>query len=200
MPVVLVAGLAGAAAAQVPPGTTVKVESAGYLSFVLTLVVLGTLGCLVSVSRTASITGVTTRLVQFAPVAGVQLGSPPPVTVAVLLTVTAPVPAPPAAAATFTGTVMMIGFVAPLAIEQPAKLEAPAALAVVQLPTVNVPPVTLIPALVVIPVGKTSASVIAAVVGPLTTPIVIRYIWPLPPTTKVLGIEVFVTVKAGGSV
>jgi hypothetical protein len=44
----------------------------------------------------------------------------------------------------------------------------------VQLPAVNVPPVTLMPALVVMPVGKVSFNVIAAVVGPFATAIVMR--------------------------
>lgn len=115
----------------------------------------------------ASITGVVTVLVQFAP-AG-QLGSPPPVAVAVLLTLCAPVaPVPPAAAATLTGTVMMIGFVAPAAIEQPARL------LVLEQP-LKVPPVALmLAATVVMPAGKVSFSVIAAVVGPFATAIVIR--------------------------
>jgi hypothetical protein len=83
---------------------TVKVEFVGNLSLVLTSKVPATKGCKVPVlSLTASMTGVTTVLEQFVP-AG-QLGSPPPVTVAVLLTVTEPVaPTPPAADATLTGT------------------------------------------------------------------------------------------------
>ena len=118
-------------------------------------------------SSTASITGVATVLVQFAP-AG-QPGSPPPVAVAVLLTLCAPVvPTPPAAAATLTGTVMTMGFVAPAAMEQPAKL-----LLLEQPP--KVPPVAVMfAATVVMPAGKVSFSVIAAVVGPFATAIVIR--------------------------
>jgi hypothetical protein len=147
----------------------VKVDPVGYWSLGDMLVVLGTFGCLVSVSLTASITGVTTVLVQLAPTG--QLGSPPPLTVAVLLAVRTP--AEPLAA-TLTGTVMtMLPVATPDAMEHPARLLAPAAPAVIQLPGVNVPPLTLMPALVVMPAGKVSAIVIAAVVGPLATPIVI---------------------------
>lgn len=160
MPVVLVAGLAGDAPVQVPP-VTVTVESTGNLSFPVTVVVLGTLGCFVSVSFTASMTGVVTVLVQFAP-AGHD-GSPPPVTVAVLLLGLA------AEAATVTGTVTtMLPVAAPAAIEQPAKLVAPDAGQ-----PLMVPPVAVIAPLVLMPAGKVSAIVIAAVVGPFATAIVI---------------------------
>ena len=164
--VMVAAGVQALAACGTP--VTVKFEPVGNLSFVLTSKVLATKGCKVPVlSLTASMTGVTTVLVQFAP-AG-QLGSPPPVAVAVLLTLCAPVaPVPPAAAATLTGTVMMIGFVAPAAIEQPARL------LVLEQP-VSVPPVAvMLAATVVMPVGKVSFSVIAAVVGPFATAIVMR--------------------------
>jgi len=93
MPVVLVVGLAGLAARQVPP-VTVTVELAGNLSFVVTVLVLAAPGCLVSVSSTASITGVDTVLVQAGAVP-VHKGSPPPVTVAVLAAAV-PGAAPPA--------------------------------------------------------------------------------------------------------
>jgi hypothetical protein len=147
----------------------VKVEPTGNWSLGDTFVVLGTFGCFVSVSLIASITGVVTVLVQLAP-AG-QLGSPPPLAVAVLAAVRTPA-AP--LAATLIGTVTtMLPVAAPDAMEHPARLLAPAAPAVVQLPAVNVPPLTLMPALVVMPLGKVSASVIAAVVGPLATAIVI---------------------------
>jgi hypothetical protein len=126
---------------------------------------------LVSVSLIASTTGVVTVLVQLAPVAGVQLGSPPPVTVAVLAAVRTP--AAPLAATSIGTVTTMLPVAAPDAMEHPARLLAPAALAVVQLPAVNVPPLTLMPALVVMPAGSVSAMLIAAVVGPLATAIVI---------------------------
>jgi hypothetical protein len=137
----------------------VKTEPGGNLSFVATLVVLGTLGCLVSVSLTASITGLVVVPVQFAPVAGVHVGSPPPVTVAVLvLGLTA-------AAATLTGTVMMmVPVAAPAAIEQPVRLVAPVAGQ-----PLKVPPVAVIAPLVVMPAGNASAMVMAWVVGPFAT-------------------------------
>jgi hypothetical protein len=152
-------------AAQVLPGWIVNTEFNGNLSFgVMSVVTPTEPPGLVSTSLTASMTGVATVPIQFAP-AG-QLGSPPPVTVTVLvLGLTA-------VAATLTGTSMTIGPAAPIAIEQPAKLVAPAAPAVVQLPGVSVPPlVTVMPALVVMPAGRLSFSVISAVVGPLTTAI-----------------------------
>ena len=145
-----------------PPGWTLNTELTGNLSLGATLVVLATLGCLVSVSLTASITGVTTVPVQFKPVAGVQVGSPPPVAVAVLLLGLT------AAAATLTGTVItMLPLAAPAAIEQPARLVAPSAGQ-----PLKVPPVAVIAPLVVMPAGSASATVIAAVVGPLATAIV----------------------------
>ena len=149
-------------AAQVLPGWIVKAEPAGNLSFVVILVVAPTdPPGLVSKSFTASITGVVTVLVQFAP-AG-QLGSPPPVTVAVLALGLA------AEAATVTGTVTtMLPVAAPAAIEQPVRLVAPEAGQ-----PLKVPPVALIAPLVVMPLGKVSAIVIAAVVGPFATAIVI---------------------------
>ena len=110
-------------------------------------------------SFTASITGVVTVLVQFAP-AG-QLGSPPPVAVAVLLLGLT------AVAATVTGTVITIGPPVGDAIEHPAKL-------VVLEQPVNVPPVAVIFAgTVVMPVGNASLNVIGAVVGPFATATVI---------------------------
>jgi hypothetical protein len=164
--VMVAAGVQALTACGTP--VTLKVEPAGNLSLVLTLNVPATKGCKVAVlSLTASMTGVSTVLVQFAP-AG-QLGSPPPVAVAVLLTLCAPVaPAPPAAAATLTGTSMTIGPAAFGAIEQPAKL------LVLEQPD-SVPPVAvMLAATVVMPAGKVSSSVIAAVVGPFATAIVIR--------------------------
>ena len=138
----------------------VKVEPAGNLSFVDTLNVPGWPGWPLVASLTASITGVMMVLVQFAP-AG-QLGSPPPVTVAVLLLGLA------ALAATLTGTVMtMLPVAAPDAIEHPAKLLAPVAGQ-----PLKVPPVAAITPLVVMPTGKASAIVMAAVVGPFATAIV----------------------------
>jgi hypothetical protein len=154
---------AQALAAWVTP-VVVKVEPTGNWSLGETFVVLGTFGCLVSVSLIASITGVVTVLVQLAP-AG-QLGSPPPVTVAVFAAVRTPA-AP--LAATLTGTVTtMLPVAAPAAIEQPARLVAPDAGQ-----PLNVPPVAVIAPLVVMPAGSVSAMVIAAVVGPLATAIVI---------------------------
>ena len=105
----------------------------------------------------SSETGVVTDPVQLAP-AG-QVGSPPPVAVTVLtLGETAVEP-------TETGTVMTIlPIAAPGAIEQPARLDAPA----LGQP-LKTPPVAVILPLVVIPVGSTSASEIAAVVALLAT-------------------------------
>jgi hypothetical protein len=158
--------LATPAVVIVPAGVQVvavcvKVEPTGNLSLVETLNVPGWPGWPVLASFTASITGVVTVLVQLAP-AG-QLGSPPPVTVAVLALGLA------AEAATVTGTVTtMLPVAAPAAIEQPAKLVAPEA----GQPLI-VPPVAVIAPLVVMPLGKVSAIVIAAVVGPFATAIVI---------------------------
>ena len=153
---VLVSGLAGLAAAQVPP-VTVTVEFGGNLSLPVTVVVAGTLGCLVSVSSTASMTGVVTVPVQAG--APVHRGSPPPVAVALLVLGLA------VAAPTVTGTVItMLPVAAPAAIEQPVVLVAPAAGQ-----PLKVPPVAVINPLVTMPVGKLSANVIAAVVGPLAT-------------------------------
>ena len=152
---------------MVPAGTQVvavcvKVEPAGNLSFVLTSVVDVIAGCLVTLSSTASITGVVVVPVQAGAVP-VHSGSPPPVAVAVLvlgLTVEA---------ATVTGTVItMLPVTAPAAIEQPARLVAPLAGQ-----PLKVPPVALIAPLVVMPAGRASAMVMAAVVGPLATAIVI---------------------------
>jgi hypothetical protein len=148
-------------AAQVLPGWIVKVEPTGNLSFKVISVFAPTdPPGLVSTSFTASITGVVTVLVQFAP-AG-QLGSPPPVTVAVLALGLA------AEAATVTGTVMtMLPVAAADAIEHPARLVAPDAGQ-----PLKVPPVAVIAPLVVMPLGRVSAIVIAAVVGPFATAIV----------------------------
>ena len=148
------------AAVQVLPDWIVKTEPLGYLSFgVKSDVAPAEPPGLVSTSLTASSTGVVTVLVQFAP-AG-QLGSPPPLAVAVLALEA------PALAATVTGTVMTIGPDVPAAIEQPAKLVAPAAGQ-----PLKVPPVAVMVPLVVMPAGKVSATVIAAVVGPLATAMV----------------------------
>ena len=138
----------------------VKVEPTGNLSLLETLNVPGWPGWPLVASFTASITGVVTVLVQFAP-AG-QLGSPPPVTVAVLALGLA------AEAATVTGTVMtMLPVAAADAIEHPARLVAPDAGQ-----PLKVPPVAVIAPLVVMPLGRVSAIVIAAVVGPFATAIV----------------------------
>ena len=122
---------------------------------VATLNVPGWPGWPVVASLMASITGVVTVLVQFAP-AG-QLGSPPPVAVAVLaLGLTA-------VAATVTGTVITIGPPVGDAIEHPAKL-------VVLEQPVSVPPVAVMFAgTVVMPDGSVSLNVIGAVVGPFAT-------------------------------
>ena len=105
-------------------------------------------------------TGVLTVPVQCA--AAGQVGSPPPDTVAEL---TAEVPA--AVAPTDTGTVITTGPMAFAAIVQPSNVEP-----VIGQPD-NTPPVAVGTALNVTPVGMTSAIVIVAVVGPLTTAIVI---------------------------
>lgn len=107
------------------------------------------------------ITGVLTLPVQAGAVP-VHSGSPPPVTVALLTLGLA------AVNATLTGTVITIlPVAAPAAIEQPARLVAPDAGQ-----PLNVPPVAVIVPLVVIPVGKASAMVVAAVVGPFATAMV----------------------------
>jgi hypothetical protein len=62
----------------------------------------------------------------------------------------------------------MLPVAAPAAIEQPVRLVAPEAGQ-----PLKVPPVALIAPLVVMPLGKVSAIVIAAVVGPFATAIVI---------------------------
>ena len=72
-------------------------------------------------------------------------------------------------AATLTGTVTtMLPVAAPEAMEQPARLVAPVAGQ-----PLKVPPVAVIAPLVVMPAGSVSAMLIAAVVGPLATAIVI---------------------------
>ena len=150
-------------AAQLLPGCSVKIEPTGNLSFgVMSVVAPTDPPGLVSTSLTASITGLVTVPVQFAPVAGVQAGSPPPLAVALLVLGLA------VAAATLTGTVITIlPVAAPAAIEQPLKLVAPAAGQ-----PLKVPPVALIAPLVVMPAGSASATVIFAVVGPLATAMV----------------------------
>ena len=168
---------------QVLPGSSVNTEFGGNLSFGAKLVVLATPGCLVSVSGTASITGLVEVLVQLAP-AG-QLGSPPPVTVAVLALGLM------ALAATATGTVMMMSPVtAPAAMVQPTKLAAPVAGH-----PLKVPPVATMAPLVVMPLGNTSATVMGAVVGPLATLILMVYVCAGAPTTNTAGVAVLVTVN-----
>ena len=154
--------LATPAGVIVPAGThvvavCVNVEPAGNLSLVETLNVPGCPGWPVLVSFTASITGLLVVPVQF-----VHVGSPPPVTVAVFTVGFA------AFAATATGTVITTGPLVPEAIEQPARLVAP-------LPgqPESVPPVAVIAPLVVTPAGNVSLTLIAAVVGPFATAIVI---------------------------
>ena len=107
-------------------------------------------------SFTASITGFVVVPEQF-----VQVGSPPPVTVAVFTVGFA------AFAATATGTVITTGPLVPDATVQPARLVAPLAGQ-----PLRVPPVAVIAPLVLTP-GNTSLTLIAAVVGPLATLIVI---------------------------
>ena len=137
-----------------------KVEPTGNWSLVAKTVVAPTVPVdLVSVSLTASITGILGVTPVHAGAVPVHAGSPPPVTVAVLVAVVA-------VAATLTGTVMTIGLVAPVAIEQPANV-----LPVAGQP-VMVPPVAVGTALNVMPVGKMSANVATAVVGPLAIAIV----------------------------
>ena len=114
------------------------------------------LGCLLTVSSMASITGVFGVVPVQAGALPVHRGSPPPVAVAVLVAVVA-------VEATLTGTVITIGPAAPAAIEQPVKL-----LPVAGHP-VMLPPTAVGVALKVMPAGKLSANVIAAVVGPLAT-------------------------------
>ena len=95
----------------------------------------------------------------------VHNGSPPPVTVAVLLPPVAPTTA---VAPTVIGTVTVIGPTELVGIVQPDKLTDPVETA--QLPKGE--PLTRIAPLVVMPVGSTSVNVIAAVVGPFSTLIV----------------------------
>ena len=119
------------------------------------------LSVLVIATFADKITGVVTVPVQAGAVP-VHAGSPPPVAVALLVLGLA------AVAATLTGTVITIlPFAAPAAIEQPVKLVAPAAGQ-----PLSVPPVAVIAPLVVMPAGSASAKVMAAVVGPLVTAIV----------------------------
>ena len=68
--------------------------------------------------------------------------------------------------ATFTGTVITIGPEVPAAIEQPVRLPP------VDGQPVIVPPVAVGAPLKVMPAGKVSANVIAAVVGPFATAMV----------------------------
>jgi hypothetical protein len=124
-----------------------------------------------AVSLTASIIGILGVTPVHAGAVPVHAGSPPPVAVAVLVAVVA-------VAATFTGTVITIGLVAPIAIEQPVNV-----LPVAGQP-VMVPPVAVGTALNVMPVGKASANVVTAVVGPLAMAIVMVYVWPTLPTTN----------------
>ena len=50
------------------------------------------------------------------------------------------------------------------------------------------------------PAGNTSLTLIAAVVGPFATAVVIVYTWPgVPPTTSTAGVALFVTVNAGAA-
>ena len=138
----------------------VKVEPAGYLSLLATLYVPGCPGWPVLASFTASTTGLVLVPEQVLPV---QFGSPPPVTLAVFTVGFA------AFAATATGTVMMmLPVAAPAAIVQPVSVLAP-------LPghPESVPPVAVIAPLVVTPAGSASLTLIAAVLGPLATLIVI---------------------------
>jgi hypothetical protein len=123
------------------------------VSFVETSVVLVIAGCFVTVSSMASITGVFGVVPVHAGAVPVHRGSPPPVAVAVLVAVVA-------VEATLTGTVMMIGPEVFAAIEQPVKLTPVAGQPVI------VPPVAVGMPLKLMPVGRLSASVMAAVVGP----------------------------------
>jgi hypothetical protein len=91
-----------------------------------------------------------------------HVGSPPPLTVAELI---AGVPA--AAAPTLTGTVITTGPFVTDAIEHPLRF-----IPVLGQPVIT-PPVAVGAALSVMPVGSVSAIVIAAVVGPFVTLIVI---------------------------
>ena len=92
----------------------------------------------------------------------VQVGSPPPVAVAVFWVLVA-------LAATATGTrMMMVPFVAPLAMEQPVKL-VPVAGQPLKTPLLVLAPCLVGAPVRVMPVGKVSAKVSAAVVGPLAT-------------------------------
>ena len=113
-------------------------------------------GCFVTVSSIASITGVFGVVPVQAGALPVHSGSPPPVAVAVLVAVLA-------VEATFTGTVITMGPDVPAAIEQPVTLTPVAG------QPVMVPPVAVGVPLKVMPVGSASANVIAAVVGPFAT-------------------------------
>ena len=131
------------------------------MSLLETSVVVTTLGCLFTISLMASITGLVLVLEQLAS-AG-HLVDPPPDTVALLTLGLAAVDA------IVTGTVISIlPLATPVAILQPLRLLAPVA----GQPDI-VPPVAVIAPLVVIPVGKVSAIVMGAVVGPLLTVILI---------------------------
>jgi hypothetical protein len=110
-----------------------------------------------SKASTVEATAATTDPVQG--VATVHVGSPPPVTVAVLFP---PVGPATAVAPTVIGTVTVIGPIEFAGIEQLDKLA--------QLPSAA--PLTSSAPLVVMPVGNVSTSVIAAVVGPFNTFIV----------------------------
>lgn len=105
-------------------------------------------------------TGVLTVPVQCA--AAGQVGSPPPEAVTVFTAVV-----PKAAAPTVTGTLIsMLPFGTLVATMQLFKFDAPDAGQ-----PLKDPPIIVIGPLVVIPAGKVSAIVIAAVVGPLVTAI-----------------------------
>jgi hypothetical protein len=146
---------------QVAPGTKVMLEPAGMVSLPVTVVVVGWLGCGLAVSSRASMTG-TAGLVMLQLVPLGQLGSPPPLMLAVLLAALAP-------AATLTGmSMMMVPVLAPLAMVQ-----LPKVMPLLAQPF-SVPLLVLLAArtgapLKVMPVGKVSARLMAAVVGPLAT-------------------------------
>ena len=116
-------------------------------------------GCLATLSSIASITGVFGVVPVHAGAEPVHSGSPPPVAVAVLVAVVA-------VDATFTGTVITMGPKVLAAIEQPVKLPPADG------QPVMVPPVAVGTPLKVMPVGKASAKVMAAVVGPFVTAMV----------------------------
>ena len=147
---------------QVDPGEILNCEPDGNLSLGVKSVVVTTLGCLLTASSTASITGVVTLPVQLE--ADGHVVSPPPLAVALLVLGFA------ALAATSTGTVITIFPVAtPAAIEQVARLEPLAGHDDMVTPA----PVAVGVPLKVTPVGKESEIVIGNVVGPLATAIVI---------------------------